>query len=101
MDHRGGTARRRRVLCAMSSRAAIVHKLAGKAPDVMGEIDLAVLGYEELEFLVAGNATSFELQGERGKDGKWVVAPGASAEFCTRILVRQPEDPQRFSGTVV
>ncbi len=75
--------------------------MAGKAPDVMGEIDITALGYEEAEFLVTGDATSFELRGERGTDGNWDVAPGATAEFRTRILVRRPADPQCFSGTVV
>ena len=85
----------------MNPRTARLDELPGKAPDLMGEIDLAVLGFEEQEFLLAGTATSFELLGERGKDGKWVAAPSADADFCTRILVRRPADPQVFSGTVV
>jgi hypothetical protein len=78
-----------------------LEQVAGKAPDLMGEIDVSVLGYEEAEFLVSGVAASFDLQGERGTNGEWVVAPGTNAEFSTRILVRRPTDPQRFSGTVV
>jgi Alpha/beta hydrolase domain len=67
----------------------------------MGEIDVSVFGYEEAEFLVTGTAASFDLQGERGTNGEWAVAPGVNAEFFTRILVRRPTDPQRFSGTDV
>ncbi|HEX3796639.1 MAG TPA: alpha/beta hydrolase domain-containing protein [Acidimicrobiales bacterium] len=67
----------------------------------MGEIDISVLGYEETEFLVTGRADSFVLQGERATDGRWDVAAAGSAEFCTRILVRRPADPQDFSGTVL
>jgi hypothetical protein len=85
----------------MNSRAARFEKLGGKAPDLMGEIDITVLGYEEAEFLVAGKAASFKLQSERGSDGRWDVEPETSAAFRTRILVRRPADPQHFSGTVV
>jgi Alpha/beta hydrolase domain len=85
----------------MNTFPAQLEQVEGNAPDLMGEIDVSVLGYEEAEFLVTGVAASFDLQGERGTNGEWVVAPGTSAEFCTRILVRRPTDPQRFSGTVV
>ncbi len=34
----------------MNSRAARFEKLGGKAPDLMGEIDITVLGYEEAGF---------------------------------------------------
>ena len=85
----------------MNSLAVQIEQVAGKAPDLMGEIDVSVLGYEEAEFLVTGIAASFDLQGERGTDGEWAVAPRVGAEFCTRVLVRRPTDPQRFSGTVV
>jgi hypothetical protein len=67
----------------------------------MGQIDVSVLGYEEKEFLVTGRADSFVLQGERATDGRWDVAAAGSADFCTRILVRRPSDPQDFSGTVL
>ncbi len=76
-------------------------EVPGKAPDLMTEFDVTVLGYEETEFLFEGRAASYELQGERGEDGKWDVTPGAEADFRTRFLVRRPSDPLRFSGTVV
>jgi hypothetical protein len=85
----------------MNSRAIRAEKLPGKAPDLMGGIDIAVLGYEEAEYLVAGKADSFSLQGERGSDGRWDVTSDSSADFRTRILVRRPAEPRRFSGTVV
>src|SRR5271155_1860677 len=75
--------------------------MPGTAPDVMREYDLATLGYEETEFSAEGTAASYELQGERGLDGQWDVAPGAEAPFRTRFVVRRPLDPSRFSGTVV
>jgi hypothetical protein len=75
--------------------------MPGTAPDVMRDYDLATLGYGETEFLVTGTAASYELEGERGEDGRWDVAAGAEAPFRTRFLVRRPLDPDRFSGTVV
>ena len=70
-------------------------------PDLMTAFDLSALGYTETEYLVAGTASSYELAGERGTDGRWSVTPGAEAEFRTRIVVRRPLDAARFSGTVV
>jgi hypothetical protein len=79
----------------------VFKEMAGTAPDVMRDYDLATLGYEETEFSVEGTATSYELQGERGVDGHWDVTPGAAVPFRTRCVVRRPIDPDRFSGTVV
>ena len=84
-----------------SPQHAVFKEMPGVAPDVMRDYDLATLGYEETEFSVEGTATSYELQGERGADGHWEVTPGTGAPFRTRILVRRPIDPSRFSGTVV
>ena len=75
--------------------------IAGVAPDVMRDYELATLGYEETEFSVEGIATSFVQQGERGKDGRWNVVTGTEAPFRTRIVVRRPLELERFSGTVV
>jgi hypothetical protein len=84
-----------------STRTAVFKEMPGAAPDVMRDYDLATLGYQETEFSVEGSANSYELQGERGADGHWDVAPGAEAPFRTRFVVRRPIDPERFSGTVV
>jgi hypothetical protein len=75
--------------------------MPGAAPDIMRDYDLATLGYEETEYAVSGTAQSYELKGAREADGKWDVGPGAEASFRTRIVVRRPIDPARFSGTVV
>jgi hypothetical protein len=75
--------------------------MPGAAPDIMRDYDLAILGYEEIEYSFEGTATSYELQGERGADGRWDVSPGAEAPFRTRFVARWPSDPLRFSGTVV
>jgi len=75
--------------------------IPGAAPDLTSDFNLAVLGYEETEYAVEGRAVSFELQGERGADGRWEVTTGPDATFRTRILVRRPVDAARFSGTAV
>ena len=84
-----------------SESSASFLEIPGAAPDLMRDYDLATLGYEETEFRVDGIASSYELQGERGEDGRWDVAPGAEAPFRTRIVVRRPSDPSRFSGVVI
>ena len=83
------------------TRKAVFKEMPGTAPDVMRDYDLATFGYQETEFSAEGSATSYELQGERGADGRWDVAPGTEAPFRTRFVVRRPIDPERFSGTVV
>ena len=83
------------------TRRTELHEIPGAAPDLIRAYDLATLGYEETEHVVAGTATAYELAGARGADGRWEVTPSAEAPYRTRILVRRPSDPARFSGTVV
>ncbi len=80
---------------------ASFRKIPGAAPDIMRDYDLAVLGYTETEYALEGAATSYELDGERGRDGRWDVTAGPEAPFRTRFVVRRPSDPARFSGTIV
>jgi Alpha/beta hydrolase domain len=81
--------------------ATTFKEMPGAAPDIMRDYDLATLGYSETEYGVEGTATAYELEGERGVDGRWSVSPGKDATFRTRFVVRRPLDPQRFSGTAV
>lgn len=83
------------------TRRATFRVMPGEGPDVMRDYDLATLGYCETEYCIQGTATSYELQGERGADGRWTVTPSAEAPFRTRFVVRRPSDPTQFSGTVV
>jgi hypothetical protein len=85
----------------VSTRQPVFEEIPGRAPDIMRDYDLATLGYEETEFSVEGRAVSYELAGERGVDGRWEVSLGAEAPFRTRVVVRRPIDPDRFSGTAV
>ncbi len=50
------------------------------------EPDFAALGYAETEYVVTGTATSHT---------------GDAADFATRVVVRRPSDPARFSGTLL
>lgn len=85
----------------MTGTPASFEVLAGTAIDFMRDYDLTALGYEETEYMVEGEAVSYDLVGERDADGRWEVSPGATADYRTRILVRRPINPDVFSGTVV
>jgi hypothetical protein len=84
-----------------STANAAFEEMTGAPVDFMRDYDLAALGYEEVEYLVTGAACSYELQGERDEDGHWDTVPAAEAPFRTRIVVRKPSDPTRFSGVVI
>jgi hypothetical protein len=57
-------------------------------------------GYVEEEFFLEGEATSYVPQGELGDDGVWDVTAGDTAPYTTRVIVRRPQDPEAFDGTV-
>jgi hypothetical protein len=61
--------------------------------------DLAARGYTESEFFFAGTATTYV--GEHHDDAVWDAGEGEQAEFRSRMVVRRPQDPAAFSGTVV
>src|SRR5262245_21736881 len=63
--------------------------------------NVSAVGYVEQEFAAAGTATSYRADGALAQDGRWSFAPDASAPYRTRVLVRRPADPKKFSGTVV
>lgn len=65
-------------------------------------VSVEALGYHEEEWFVRGEASSYRPVGDHlGADGRWDVAVDARAPFCTRIVVRRPRDPGRFSGVVL
>src|SRR5262249_55117481 len=64
-------------------------------------IALAAFGYVEREFFVSGTASSFTSAAPLTADGEWTAAPGDTAHYVTRILVRRPTDARKFNGTVV
>jgi len=63
--------------------------------------NLPANGYVEQEFLASGTASAYEAAGEAGSDGRWVAEASGTAPFCTRVVVRRPADPARFSGTLL
>ncbi len=64
-------------------------------------LDLPTRGYIEEEFFFEGEATSYQVQGEKGSDGKWTVTEADTAGYKTRMLVRRPVNADDFNGTVV
>ncbi|HET6874722.1 MAG TPA: alpha/beta hydrolase domain-containing protein, partial [Acidimicrobiales bacterium] len=74
--------------------------LPGNAPIPAGNFQLGDLGYAEREYLVTGTATSFAIEGERTRDGRWTARPDTEAAYTTRIVVRAPTEAERFSGVV-
>ena len=59
-------------------------------------VDLPAAGYVEEEFFVSGSANVYDW----GPDGHLTVKT-AGAPYTTRILLRRPANPQRFSGNVI
>jgi hypothetical protein len=64
-------------------------------------IDLADVGYEQVEYFLSGTAASYTNVGALESDGLWEVEQAETAEYKTRILVYRPQDAAAFSGTVV
>lgn len=74
----------------------------GKGSTVLGPggLDLATVGYEQQEMVMAGTATAYTSATPLTPDGQWNVTPDATAPYATRIVVRRPVDPAKFNGTV-
>ncbi|WP_199443275.1 alpha/beta hydrolase domain-containing protein [Umezawaea beigongshangensis] len=72
------------------------HPVAG----VEGVLDLP--GYTEQEFLLSGEADTYEQVGTWSSDGRWEARVSSTGnDFTTRLLVERPRDPARFNGVVV
>lgn len=99
-----------------TTAAPIVQRGAGVAsPEVTGPVTggidgepflaadpglLDEYGYVEEEYFLEGEATAYEADGQLAADGRWTVTSGETAPYRTRVLVRRPEDPEAFDGTV-
>ena len=72
-------------------------------PFLSSALNLGALGYVETEFFFSGTAQAYVNVGAFGADGRWNVAPnpGVTAPYTLRLLVRRPNDPRKFNGTVV
>jgi hypothetical protein len=62
---------------------------------------LSEVGYEQSEFFLSGQATSYTSATPLAKSGQWNVKPATTARYKTRVVVYRPIDPKRFDGTVV
>ena len=62
--------------------------------------DLAAAGWQETEYAVRGTATSYVAPG-LPPDGHWELTPAAAADYVTRTVVRRPQTPASFNGTLV
>ena len=58
-------------------------------------------GYVQHEYFASGTATSYRTTNGLPGDGRWTFVSDGSAPFRTRVVIRRPVDPSRFSGTVV
>ncbi len=67
----------------------------GEPPDLKGE------HYVQREYAAAGTATSYRATSPTTADGRWSFAADTTAAYRTRVLVRAPADPTKFSDTVV
>lgn len=65
--------------------------------------DVAALGYEEVEYVLAGTAKRYRDVDDSTsrRDGHWQAEEAGEADFRTRMLVYRPKDPARFNGTVI
>jgi len=69
-------------------------------PETALPTELGRYGYVEQEFFASGTAHAYGVTSSP-VDGRWTVEPSTAASYRTRVLVRRPADPARFSGTVV
>ena len=83
---------------------ARMSRLMGGSGVFMGEpitVNLRRFGYVQHEYMASGTATSYRLRGRFSFNGRWSLVSDGHARYRTRVLVRYPADPARFSGTVV
>lgn len=84
--------------------ADLSHELTGGDGVFIGSpitVNLKQAGYVQHEYVASGAATSYQESGPPASDGRWSFAPDGRAPYRTRVLVRRPANPARFSGTVV
>lgn len=96
------------VIAQPSSNAAPHPTVLQPMPNQLGipatsrQAQVAALGYLEQEHLLTGQSQAFEPAGDWQKDGIWPLKElGTPQPFATRLLVRRPQDPAHFNGTVL
>lgn len=89
---------------AQDPTADLSEELSGGSGPFIGSAvpaQLQELGYVEAEYVAAGTADSYRSSTPLTEDGLWSFESDGSAEYRTRVLVRRPENPADFSGTVI
>ncbi len=86
---------------SVDGQNAVVVPVPGTPTLVLGDYDLAPMGYRTDELFVSGTASSYKLASPASEDGRWDAVPGGTAQYTTRIVVVRPTDPKKFNGTVV
>ena len=84
--------------------AASLTPLQGGSGAFMGSATstgLAAAGYVQHEYAASGLASSYRATTALAHDGRWSFVVDGHAHYRTRVLIRRPADPARFSGTVV
>ncbi len=76
---------------------------AGNGAPTLGPpgFDLSTVGYTEEEYFLSGAASSYTSATPLTEDGRWDVTTDGTAPYTTRVVVRRPQDPSAFDGTVV
>lgn len=62
--------------------------------------DVTTVGYQQAEYFLSGDATSYTSATPLATDGAWTVTKKDTAPYETRIVVRRPADAAKFNGTV-
>lgn len=90
------------IINLMNTFSAPITGGAISEPACMVEIDLAANGYVDEEFFAAGTACGYDVRGEASADGHWDCrASDETMPYRTRVLVRRPAAPDRFSGVLL
>lgn len=90
---------------APQAAAELVPVVAGSpetrsTPFMAWPFDLSAQGYIEEEYLLSGTGNIYDYLDDAGQSPEVVVA-GADIPYTTRFLVRRPENPALFNGTVI
>jgi Alpha/beta hydrolase domain len=92
----------------IAARGVVLPKVTGPIPvardsypfmsayHAVEPVDLGKLGYVEKEYFVSGRANVYD----DASDGELKIR-AAGAPYTTRILLRYPADPAKFSGNVI
>jgi len=84
--------------------ANMAKELTGGNGVFMGEgtpPDFKADGYVQREYEADGTATSYKVSGRLTPNGRWKFVPDGKAPYKTRVVVRAPSDPSKFSGNVM